>query len=602
MIMPKKTLTALAIKALNDIYNINNVSSDTMVIQNTREGIDGDYTLVVFPFAKMAGQSPATLADTLGKYILDRSPMVEKYSVINGFLNFKIKKSHWSKTINDLLLTDDLQKFQHGPGKKKYLIEFSSPNTNKPLHLGHVRNNLLGVAISNILKATGNEVVKVNLVNDRGIHICKSMLAWKMSRREDTPESTGQKGDHLVGDYYVKFNELYKNEVDQLVNDGMDIETAKEQAPVIRQAHDMLRQWENGNEEVLALWKNMNSWVYAGFDVTYKRLGVSFDKTYYESQTYLLGKNVVAQAMQDGKVVQDEDNSVWIDLTAEGFDRKILQRKDGTSVYITQDIGTAILRHDEFMPDAMVYVVGNEQLYHFDILKLTLKKFGYEWYDKIFHLAYGMVELTTGKMKSREGTVVDADDLMDKMHATAVEMNKTLGKTEITSQDADELAEQVALAALKYFILKVDPKKDMLFDPQESIDFNGNTGPFVQYTYARICSMLAKANTDDVDSMTNMQIDDNFDDYNALESDIVKVILNFDETVEKAAEEMNPAIIANYVYDLSKRYNRFYQEINILREENLQKRNMRLLISSLVMRTIRTCMTTLLGIVLPKRM
>ena len=600
IIMPKTIIASLAKEAINKLYGTD-IDIKQLAIQPTRPEIEGDFTLVVFPITKISKKNPADTAEDIGKYITDNTDIFSKYEVIKGFLNFTLKTDFWADFINKNA-KDTSYGNAKAPTGKRILIEFSSPNTNKPLHLGHVRNNLLGMSVSNILQANGDEVIKVNLVNDRGIHICKSMIAWQKYGNGETPETAGKKGDHLIGDYYVEFNNKYQEEVKDLVSHGMSKEEAEEKALIMQETHQMLQKWEAGDKDTIELWKMMNSWVYDGFDKTYKRLGITFDKTFYESETYLLGKQNVYDALDKGLVTKDPDNSIWIDLTDEGLDRKILLRKDGTSVYITQDIGTAITRHEQYSPDRMVYVVGNEQLYHFDVLKLTLKKFGYDWADIIYHLSYGMVELTTGKMKSREGTVVDADDLMDEMHKTAAEMIGELGKVQADSEQADSLAEMIGLAALKYFVLKVDPKKDMLFNPKESIDFNGNTGPFIQYSYARIQSILSKvANDKEFNPSDLSAVPSSFNNFNESELDILKTLHSFPETIAKAAEDFNPAIVANYSYELAKQYNHFYQDINILKEQNPEIRNMRLLLSFFVANTIKHAMN-LLGIDVPNRM
>ena len=478
------------------------------------------------------------------------------------------------------------------------MVEYSSPNTNKPLHLGHIRNNLLGYSVSQILAASGHKVIKANLVNDRGIHICKSMVAWQRYGNGATPESTGIKGDHLVGDYYVEFDKHYKAEVNELVEGGMSLEEAKKSAPILLEAQDMLRKWEAKDESVRALWEMMNGWVYEGFDVTYKTLGVDFDKVYYESQTYLLGKSIVAEGLEKGIFFRKEDGSVWIDLTADGLDQKLLLRGDGTSVYMTQDLGTALQRFEQNNLDGITYVVGNEQNYHFQVLKLVLKKLGYEWSDDIYHLSYGMVELPEGKMKSREGTVVDADDLVEKMVATAREMSAELGKLDgCTDEEADKICSMIGLGALKYFILKVDPKKTMLFDPRESIDFNGNTGPFIQYTHARICSVLRKAEEQGIDYSAAVE--------NATllpeEIEIIKTLCDYPQTVKAAAETFAPSVIAAYTYELCKLFNGYYHDHSILREQCETTKRMRLKLAQQVARTIRTAML-LLGIEVPQRM
>ncbi len=591
-------IVASALKSIEKLYNISNFPKNQIVVQPTKEGIDGDFTLVVFPISKVSKKKPADTADDIGKFMLEDVQFIESYSVINGFLNFKLKSEYW----NNLLNTNFNNKnygFNLNSKKEKILIEFSSPNTNKPLHLGHVRNNLIGMSVANLLEVAGYNVVKLNLVNDRGVHICKSMYAWQKYGNGSTPESTGIKGDHLVGDYYVEFDKHYKQEIANLVENNVPEEEAKKNAPSIKAAQEMLSKWENNDKEIRNLWEKMNSWVYDGFDVTYDRLGINFDKTYYESETYLLGKKVVDDALKKGIVYKEEDSSVWIDLTSDGLDKKLLLRGDGTSVYITQDIGTAILRYNEFNPNKMIYVVGNEQIYHFDVLKLILKKFGYNWSDIIYHLSYGMVELTTGKMKSREGTVVDADDLMDEMNKIASEIIKEQGKIEYGTKEADDLAEMVGLAALKYYILKVDPKKQMLFDPAESIDFNGNTGPFIQYTYARIQSLLSKANLD----LDNFEytINKDFNNYQEEEMSLIKMLHEFPNVVQKAANDFNPGQIANFAYELAKGYNRFYQSISVLKEENIELKNNRIILSLFTANTIKNCMK-ILTIDVPNRM
>lgn len=596
-----KNITDSAINAVKSLYGAE-LPAEQFVIQPTREGIKGDFTLVVFPMTKVSHKAPAATAEEIGERVTNDVPEIESYSVINGFLNFTLKNSYWVDFLNE-----NYENETFGGGEKnsgdKIVIEFSSPNTNKPLHLGHVRNNLIGMAVSNILSAAGNEVVKVNLVNDRGIHICKSMIAWLKWGNCETPESSSKKGDHLVGDYYVEFDKHFKEDVKLLENKGMTEDEAKEKAPLTNETRQMLVKWEAEDKDVRALWEMMNEWVYAGFDVTYKRLGVSFDKIYYESQTYLLGKKVVADALQKGLITKDPDNSVWIDLTNEGLDRKLLLRKDGTSVYITQDIGTALLRYNEFHPDKMIYVVGNEQIYHFDVLKLTLKRFGYDWADFIYHLSYGMVELTTGKMKSREGTVVDADELMDEMKSTAMDIIREQGKVEYGTREAEDLSEMVGLAALKYYILKVDPKKQMLFNPAESIDFNGNTGPFIQYTHARIRSLLARASaqteTNTLDNQFRLDGEDVV--FNEVEQQLLRSLHDYSVMLEKAAKDYSPAQVANYAFELAKLYNRFYQDTPVLKETDERLRKMRLMLSLFVANNIKNSMK-LLGINVPDKM
>ncbi|MGI6718274.1 MAG: arginine--tRNA ligase [Bacteroidales bacterium] len=591
-------IVSSAKKSIEKLYNEPNFPESQLVVQPTKEGIDGDFTLVVFPISRVSKKKPAETAEDLGNFILEDVQYIESYSVINGFLNFKLKSEYWNN-----LLNQNFKNINYGyctkSKDKKILIEFSSPNTNKPLHLGHVRNNLIGMSVANLLDAAGYDVVKLNLVNDRGVHICKSMYAWQKWGNGSTPESTGIKGDHLVGDYYVEFAKHCQEEVAKLIENNISEEEAKKNAPSIKAAQQMLSQWENNDKEVIDLWKIMNNWVYDGFDITYKRLGINFDKTYYESETYLLGKKIVEDALQKGIVYKEDDSSVWIDLTDEGLDKKLLLRGDGTSVYMTQDIGTAILRFNDYSPNKMIYVVGNEQIYHFDVLKQILKKFGYNWWNTIYHLSYGMVELTTGKMKSREGTVVDADDLMDEMNSIASQIIKEQGKIEYGTKEADELAEIVGLAALKYYILKVDPKKQMLFDPKESIDFNGNTGPFVQYTYARIQSLLSKANfnEDNFDYTINKE----FSNYQEEEIALIKMLHDFPNIVQKAANDLNPGQIANFVYELAKCYNRFYQSISVLKENDPELKNNRILLSYFTANVIRNSMH-ILTIEVPDRM
>ncbi|MDR2083830.1 MAG: arginine--tRNA ligase [Bacteroidales bacterium] len=586
-------ISEITTEAIEKIYNIE-FDKNQIVIQTTRPDIEGDFTLVVFPFTKFSKKKPAETAEELGQYIVSNCQEIESFNVINGFLNFVMKKTFWTYLLSENYLNETYAQ-QNINQENKILIEFSSPNTNKPLHLGHVRNNLIGTAVSNILEATGNKMIKVNLVNDRGIHICKSMIAWQKWGNGETPESKGIKGDHFVGKYYVEFDKHYKEEIKSLMNDGMSEEDAKNEAPLMKETREMLQKWEAGDEEVLSLWNKMNSWVYEGFNETYKRLGISFDKIYYESQTYLLGKQIIENALEKNILTKDDDNSVWIDLTNEGLDRKLLLRKDGTSVYITQDLGTAVLRHDEFDSNKMIYVVGNEQIYHFDVLKSTLKHLGYGWADSIYHLSYGMVELTTGKMKSREGTVVDADDLMDEMYGTALSIINEQART--NNDEAENLANMVGLAALKYFILKIDPKKQMLFDPNESIDFTGNTGPFIQYTHARICSLLKKADC----NLSDIKINSNFINYNDIELAIIKTLHDYPNILNKAADDLSPAIIANYIYELAKQYNKFYQEVNVLKEDDNELKIMRLKLSKFVANVIKNGMK-LLGIEVPERM
>ena len=562
-------------------------------LQKTRKEFEGDYTLVVFPLLRTSRKSPDATAEEIGAALAARLPeQVKGYNVIKGFLNISLCENFWGERFAEMASAEN---YGIAPSNgKTVMVEYSSPNTNKPLHLGHIRNNLLGYSVSQILAACGYNVIKANLVNDRGIHICKSMIAWQRYGQGETPASSGMKGDHLVGKYYVEFDKHFKAEVAEMVAGGMSEEEAKKQAPILRDAQEMLRKWEMGDKEVRALWEMMNGWVYEGFDVTYKSLGVNFDKIYYESQTYLLGKELVDEGLSKGVFYRRDDGSVWIDLTGDGLDEKLLLRGDGTSVYMTQDLGTAFRRFEDNALDGMIYVVGNEQNYHFQVLKLVLKKLGYDWSDDIFHLSYGMVELPEGKMKSREGTVVDADDLIEDMVGTAREMSQELGKLDgLSEEQVAEVCHTVGLGALKYFILKVDPKKTMLFNPRESIDFNGNTGPFVQYTHARICSVLRKAEGEVLDASGATYLPE--------EVEIIKYLVDFPATVLSAGENYSPALIAAYVYDLAKMYNGYYHDHSILREENAAVRAMRLQLSALVAKVIKTGMG-LLGITVPERM
>ena len=564
-------------------------------IQKTRKEFDGDYTLVTFPLLKLSRKSPEATATEIGEHIVANNPSVASFNVIKGFLNLSLAPSFWAERFAESAADERFG--EAAPTGRTIMIEYSSPNTNKPLHLGHIRNNLLGYSVAQILKANGHNVIKVNLVNDRGIHICKSMLAWKLFGGGETPASSGLKGDHLVGKYYVEFDKHYKAEIKQLVESGMSEEEAKKNAPVMREAQEMLRKWEAKDPEVYGLWQTMNGWVYDGFDVTYKALGVDFDKVYYESQTYLLGKSLVPEGLDKGVFFRKEDNSVWIDLTADGLDQKLLLRGDGTSVYMTQDLGTALRRFEDNKLDDMIYVVGNEQNYHFQVLKLVLKKLGYDWSDNIYHLSYGMVELPEGKMKSREGTVVDADDLIADMVSTAREMSDELGKLDgCTEEEAAAICNMVGLGALKYFILKVDPKKTMLFDPRESIDFNGNTGPFIQYTHARICSIMRKADEAGIDRTPHA-----CDELLPEEIGLIKSLADFPNAVAAAGENFAPSIIASYAYDLAKTFNGYYHDHSILREEDERKRAMRVTLAAEVARVLDKAMK-LLGIDVPQRM
>ncbi|MBQ5679081.1 MAG: arginine--tRNA ligase [Rikenellaceae bacterium] len=569
---------------------------EVLQIQKTRKEFEGDFTLVVFPLLRRSRKSPEATATEIGEHIVANNPEVSAFNVIKGFLNISLSADFWAERFAEMRADEDFG--QADATGRTVMIEYSSPNTNKPLHLGHIRNNLLGYSVAQILKANGHNVIKANLVNDRGIHICKSMLAWKLYGNGETPASSGMKGDHLVGKYYVEFDKHYKEQIKQLVAEGVSEEEAKKQAPIMQEAQAMLRKWEAKDEEVYSLWQTMNGWVYDGFDVTYKALGVDFDKVYYESQTYLLGKDIVQKGLDAGVFFRKEDNSVWIDLAADGLDQKLLLRGDGTSVYMTQDLGTAFRRFEDNKLDDMIYVVGNEQNYHFQVLKLILKKLGHDWSDNITHLSYGMVELPEGKMKSREGTVVDADDLIADMVSTAREMSQELGKLDgCTDEEAEAISKMVGLGALKYFILKVDPKKTMLFDPRESIDFNGNTGPFIQYTHARICSVLRKAAESGIDYAGRVV----GIDYLKEEIELIKTLSDYPSVVASAGENFAPSIIGAYIYDLAKSFNSYYHDHSIMREENVKVRQMRLQLASEVARVIRSGMA-LLGIEVPERM
>jgi len=579
---------------VKELYN-SDVNEKQIQVQKTRKEIAGDYTINVFPLLRISKQKPEETANAIGEKLLANTNIIEKFSVIKGFLNIELKQEFWINFLKDNFSSQEYGKAEST--NKTVMIEYSSPNTNKPLHLGHIRNNLLGYSVAEIYKNAGNDVKKVNLVNDRGIHICKSMLAWQKFGNGETPESTGLKGDKLVGNYYVKFDQEYKKEVAELISNGIEKETAEKTAPLLLEAQKMLIRWEAKDSEVYALWEKMNGWVYKGFDITYKKLGVDFDKIYYESETYLLGKKIVLEGLEKGILFKKEDGSIWADLTEDGLDQKLLLRANGTSVYMTQDIGTAHQRFSEFNIDNHIYVVGNEQNYHFQVLKLILKKLGYDWADNIYHLSYGMVELPEGKMKSREGTVVDADDLIEEMINTAREKSQELGKLDgYTEEEKEQVYKTIALGALKYFILKVDPKKGMMFNPKESIDFNGNTGPFIQYAYARIQSILRKAKEENIDYYVI-----NSTELNEKEISLIKSNYEFPETVLNAANNNNPALIANYVYNLVKEFNQFYHDFSILKEENADVKNHRLAIANFTGTTIKNAMR-LLGIDVPERM
>ncbi len=587
-------VTEAARRAAEALYGP--LEGEQLQLQKTRREFEGDYTLVTFPLLRRSRKSPEATATELGTYMKEHNPEISSFNVVKGFLNLVLDGSFWADRFDELAAQEDYG-CQPSTGRT-VMIKYSSPNTNKPLHLGHIRNNLLGYSVAQILQANGHRVIKANLVNDRGIHICKSMLAWKLYGDGETPASTGMKGDHLVGKYYVEFDKHYKAQIKELMAEGQSEEEAKKNAPIMREAQEMLRKWEAKDPEVYALWEMMNGWVYEGFDVTYRALGVDFDKVYYESQTYLLGKSLVEEGLRKGVFYRRPDNSVWIDLRADGLDEKLMLRGDGTSVYMTQDLGTAYRRFEDNRLDDMIYVVGNEQNYHFQVLKLVLKKLGYaEWSDHITHLSYGMVELPEGKMKSREGTVVDADDLIADMVHTAREMSAELGKLDgCTEEEANAVSTMVGLGALKYFILKVDPKKTMLFDPRESIDFNGNTGPFIQYTHARICSVLRKAAEAGIDYSEPVRAS-----YLPEERELVKMLTEYPSVVKAAGENFAPSLIAAYVYELAKQFNGYYHDHSILKEEQADVRCMRLRLAQQVARVIRLGMK-LLGIDVPERM
>lgn len=594
----EKKLSQSILQVLSDLYG-QSVDEKSIQLQATRKEFDGDLTLVVFPFLKISKKTPELTAEEIGSKLKEIQPIVENYNVIKGFLNLTIAKKHWVSMLNDMAKDEKYGFIQVGENSPLYMVEYSSPNTNKPLHLGHVRNNLLGYSLCKILEANGYRVVKTNIVNDRGIHICKSMLAWQKFGNGETPESSGKKGDHLVGDYYVKFDLEYKAQVKELMSQGKSEEEAKKEAPLMVEAQAMLKKWEDGDPGVRELWNKMNNWVYAGFDETYQKMGVGFDKIYYESQTYLDGKEKVNEGLSKGLFYRREDGSVWADLSADGLDEKLLLRADGTSVYMTQDIGTATQRFNEFSIDKMIYVVGNEQNYHFQVLSILLDRLGFSWGKDLVHFSYGMVELPEGKMKSREGTVVDADDLMEEMVTTAKEVSMELGKLEGRPQEEiDEIARICGMGALKYFILKVDPRKNMLFNPKESIDFNGNTGPFIQYTHARICSVLRKAKESGFEIPSSLDVNL---EVSEVEANLIQTLANFPVVIRQAGAEYSPALIANYVYDLVKSYNSFYHDFSILKEENESVRAFRLVLSQTIAKVIKLGMS-LLGIDVPERM
>ncbi|MDR1793490.1 MAG: arginine--tRNA ligase [Bacteroidales bacterium] len=585
-----------ASQALKELYCID-IEQNTIQLQKTKKEFEADFTLVVFPFVKASRLSPQQTAQQLGEKMQSLLPQIQSFSVINGFLNITFDKQSWLEWF--YTFGDNFLSIANAKNEAPVVVEFSSPNTNKPLHLGHVRNNLLGASICNILEAVGNKVIRVNLVNDRGIHICKSMVAWQNYAHGETPQSSALKGDKLIGNYYVLFDKEYKKQVNELIDKGLTQEEAEKEAPIMQQARQMLKDWENDTPDVKNLWKQMNEWAYSGFEQTYQQLGIYFDKIYYESQTYLLGKELVKEGLQKGIFEQHEDGSVRVNLTADGLDEKVLLRSDGTSVYITQDLGTAVLRATEFHPKKMIYIVGNEQNYHFDVLKLILtKKMGFEWANSLYHLSYGMVELPSGKMKSREGTVVDADDLMADMQQIATENMQQLGKSDnFDDLQMKNLAKMIGLGALKYFILKVDPKKNMLFNPEESIDLNGNTAPFIQYTHARICSLLNKADKQQIDISKQLSVNE----LPSQEKELLRSLYEYQNVVEQAANELNPSLIANYIYETVKIYNHFYQQTPILRENDEILKTFRLQLSDKTAKCIQHSMR-LLGIDVPQKM
>ena len=594
---PEVFIQNQAAAAIQSLYGAA-VNPSDLQVQVTRKEFEGDYTLVVFTLLKISHSAPENTGNAIGEYLVSNVPEIQGFNCVKGFLNILFSDIYWKEML--LSMVEDADYGQLPPTGRNIMVEFSSPNTNKPLHLGHVRNNLLGDSVSRLLKAGGNNVIKATLVNDRGVHICKSMYAWQKCFEGATPESTGKKGDHLVGDCYVAFNDILNSEVEQMVNEGMDKELAKKEAPCLKAAHEMLVKWENGDEAVRDLWKTMNSWVLKGFEQTYDALGISFDKVDFESQTYLLGKELVQKGLQMGVFTTDPDGSVWCDLTGDGLDRKLVLRGDGTSVYITQDLGTAERRFSQYKLDSHVYVVGNEQDYHFQVLKLILKKLGFDWADQIYHLSYGMVELPEGKMKSREGTVVDADDLIEKMVEEARTTSSESGKlADLGAEEQEKLFHMIGLGALKYFIIKVDPKKTMLFNPKESIDFNGNTGPFIQYTHARICSILRKAAEQGI-SFSSEDISQNVDP-SAKEVRLIKLLGLFPGKISEAVAALSPAIIANYSYEIAKDFNQYYHDTQILKEEDQAVLRFRLCLISLVARVLVKAMG-ILGIELPERM
>ena len=595
----QKVITSAVLKAVKEIYGAD-VPEKMVQLQNTKDGFEGNLTLVVFPFLKTSRKKPEDTAQEIGQWLLQNCEAISDFNVVKGFLNLVIAPAAWISLLNDINADEHYGEKKATDESPLVMIEYSSPNTNKPLHLGHVRNNLLGWSLAQIQAANGNRVVKTNIVNDRGIHICKSMLAWLKWGNGETPETSGKKGDHLIGDYYVAFDKHYREEIKELVAQGMDEEKAKQEAPLIKEAHEMLVKWEQNDSEVRALWEKMNSWVYAGFDETYKALGVGFDKIYYESQTYLKGKAKVEEGLAKGLFERHEDNSVWADLTNEGLDQKLLLRSDGTSVYMTQDIGTAEMRFQDYPIDKMIYVVGNEQNYHFQVLSILLDRLGFKWGKELVHFSYGMVELPNGKMKSREGTVVDADDLIQAMIEGARKVSEEAGKSkDLSEEERNEIARICGMGALKYFILKVDARKNMLFNPEESIDFNGNTGPFIQYTYARIRSILRKAEEQGINIPESL--DAQLSPVNQKEIDLIQKMQAYGTAVEQAGKDYSPSGIANYCYELTKEFNSWYHDYSVLNAEDEQTKLTRLVLAQNVAKIIRNGMA-LLGIEVPERM
>ena len=595
----QKVITSAVLKAVKEIYGAD-VPEKMVQLQNTKEGFEGNLTIVVFPFLKTSRKKPEDTAQEIGQWLKENCEAISDFNVVKGFLNLVIAPAAWISLLNDINSDEHFGEKKATDESPLVMIEYSSPNTNKPLHLGHVRNNLLGWSLAQIQAANGNRVVKTNIVNDRGIHICKSMLAWLKWGNGETPETAGKKGDHLIGDYYVAFDKHYREEIKELIAQGMDEEKAKQEAPLIKEAHEMLVKWEQNDPEVRALWEKMNAWVYAGFDETYKALGVSFDKIYYESQTYLKGKAKVEEGLEKGLFERHEDNSVWADLTDEGLDKKLLLRSDGTSVYMTQDIGTAEMRFQDYPIDKMIYVVGNEQNYHFQVLSILLDRLGFKWGKELVHFSYGMVELPNGKMKSREGTVVDADDLIQAMIEGARKVSEEAGKSkDLSEEERNEIARICGMGALKYFILKVDARKNMLFNPEESIDFNGNTGPFIQYTYARIRSILRKAEEQGINIPASLETKES--PINQKEIDLIQKMQAYGATVEQAGKDYSPSGIANYCYELTKEFNSWYHDYSVLNAEDEQTKLTRLILAKNVAKIIRNGMA-LLGIEVPERM